>query len=101
MAFFAATVLEEGLKPSRMARHITHLTNHLFGVPAFHYYALANGIATLLSRSGQCTPAENTAPPPPTGPGTPFRNDVKKKGGMSWKSSLASLLVLRYYLTFQ
>jgi hypothetical protein len=52
VAFFAGTVLGEGLKLSVLARHVTRLAKRFFGVPDFHYYALADGIATLLSRSG-------------------------------------------------
>lgn len=51
VAFFAGTVLGEGLKLSVLARHVTRLAKRFFGVPDFHYYALADGIATLLSRS--------------------------------------------------
>ena len=53
VAFFAGTVLGEGLKLSVLARHVTRLAKRFFGVPDFHYYALVDGIATLLARSAQ------------------------------------------------
>jgi hypothetical protein len=53
VAFFAATVLGEGLKLSVLARHVTRLAKRFFGVPDFHYYALADGIAALLARSAR------------------------------------------------
>jgi len=53
VAFFAGTVLGEGLKLSVLARHVTRLAKRFFGVPDFHYYALADGIATLLARSAR------------------------------------------------
>ena len=53
VAFFAGTVLGEGLKLSVLANHVTRLSKRFFGVPDFHYYALADGIATLLSRAAK------------------------------------------------
>lgn len=53
VAFFAGTVLGEGLKLSVLAHHVTRLAKRFFGVPDFHYYALADGIATLLGRSAR------------------------------------------------
>jgi len=53
VAFFAGIVLGEGLKLAVLARHVTRLAKRFFGVPDFHYYALADGIATLLARSAQ------------------------------------------------
>jgi len=50
VAFFAGAVLGEGLKLSVLANHVTRLSKRFFGVPDFHYYALADGISTLLSR---------------------------------------------------
>lgn len=51
-AFFAAVVLGENLKLIVLTRHVARLAKRFFGVPDFHYYALADGIATLLRRAG-------------------------------------------------
>jgi hypothetical protein len=48
-AFFAAVRLGEDLKLAVLSHHVTRLAKRFFGVPDFHYYALADGIATLLA----------------------------------------------------
>jgi hypothetical protein len=63
-AYFAAVWLGESLKLAVMTTRITQVAKRLFGVPDFHYYALADGLAVLLSRLGRCRP-RSTAPPPP------------------------------------
>ena len=52
-AFFAAVFLGENLKLSVLTRHVTRLAKRFFGVPDFHYYALADGISTLLRRAAR------------------------------------------------
>jgi hypothetical protein len=49
-AYFAAVWLGESLKLAVMTTRIKQAARHFFTVPDFHYYALADGIATLLSR---------------------------------------------------
>ena len=66
-AFFAAVHLGESLQLSVLTRHVTHLAKRFFGVPDFHYYALADGIAALLVRCGK-GPLRPRQPSPPTGP---------------------------------
>lgn len=48
-AFFAAVRLGEDLKLAVLSHHVTRLAKCFFGVPDFQYYALADGIATLLA----------------------------------------------------
>ena len=52
-AYFAAVWLGESLKLAVLASRVTRVAKRFFGVPEFHYYALADGIALLLSRLGR------------------------------------------------
>lgn len=52
-AYFSAVWLGETLKLAILAARVTNVAKRFFGVPDFHYYALADGIATLLSRLGR------------------------------------------------
>lgn len=52
-AYFAAVHLGEGLKLQVLARRVLKEAKRLFGVPEYHYYALADGIAAILSRSSK------------------------------------------------
>ena len=65
-AYFAAVWLGEGLRLAVLRRIVTKLSKRFFGVPAFHYYALADGIRTILTRAGRWRPStSNLAPPQP------------------------------------
>ena len=65
-AYFAAVWLGEGLRLTVLRRIVTTLSKRFFGVPAFHDYALADGIRTILARLGRWTPAtDDLAPPQP------------------------------------
>jgi len=65
-AYFAAVWLGEGLRLAVLRRIVTKLSKRFFGVPAFHYYALADGIRTILTRAGRWRPSMgNLAPPQP------------------------------------
>lgn len=55
-AYFAAVWMGESLKLAVLTTRIVQTSKRLFGVPDFHYYALADGLATLLSRLGRCKP---------------------------------------------
>ena len=45
---------------------VTTLSKRFFGVPQFHYYALADGIHTILTRLGRWTVSvDDLAPPQP------------------------------------
>lgn len=55
-AYFAAVWLGESLKLAVLASRVCRVAKRFFGVPEFHYYALADGIAMLLSRLGQVCP---------------------------------------------
>lgn len=64
VAFFTAVELGENTKLSVLTRHITKLAKRFFGVPDFHYYALAEGIARLLRRTGRgYLPGRKPRPP--------------------------------------
>lgn len=52
-AFFAACWLGESVRRGILVRNITRISKRLFGVPDFHYYAIADGIATLFNRCGK------------------------------------------------
>ena len=60
--YFSAVWLGESLKLAVLATRVTQVAKRLFGVPDFHYYALADGIATLFSRLGAWR--RPSAPPP-------------------------------------
>lgn len=64
---FSAVWLGRSLKLSILTAHVTNVSKRFFGVPDFHYYALADGIARLLSRLGSCAPSTS----PPTRPQDP------------------------------
>ena len=59
-AYFAAGWLGESLKLTVLASRVLKVAKRFFGVPAFHYYALADGLRVLLSRFPP------TRPPSPT-----------------------------------
>jgi Transposase DDE domain len=49
-AYFAAVWLGEALKLVVLASRVSRVAKSFFGVPEFHYYALADGISVLLLR---------------------------------------------------
>ena len=51
-AHFCAGWLGERLKLSVLVTRVTGVAKRFFGVPKFHYYALADGIGVLLPRLG-------------------------------------------------
>ena len=52
-AFFASCRLGESVRRGILVRNITRISKRLFGVPDFHYYAIADGIARLFNRCGK------------------------------------------------
>ena len=66
-AYFAAVWLGESLKLAVLASRVSRVAKRFFGVPEFHYYALADGIAVLLARLGLrcplCHPSPASATP--------------------------------------
>jgi hypothetical protein len=50
---FSAVWLGESLKLAVLKTRVAAVSKRLFGVPDFHYYALADGIANLFSRLGK------------------------------------------------
>ena len=63
--YFAAVHLGEGLKLDVLTRRVISLSKRLFAIPEFHYYALADGIAFLLSKSSKGPIDTPTLSPPP------------------------------------
>lgn len=65
--YFSAVWLGESLKLAVLATRVAQVAKRLFGVPDFHYYALADGIATLFNHLGPWTrlPRPDPAPPQP------------------------------------
>ena len=51
--FFASCWLGESVRRGILVRNITRVSKRLFGVPEFHYYAIADGIARLFNRFGR------------------------------------------------
>jgi hypothetical protein len=50
-SYFAAVYLGDALRLSILTRKVLKVAKRLFGIPPFAYYALADGIATILSHS--------------------------------------------------
>ena len=66
-AYFAAVWLGESLKLAVLTSRVTKVAKRFFGVPEFHYYALADGLRVLLSRRGMnCALCRPTPPPDST-----------------------------------
>jgi hypothetical protein len=64
-AYFGAAWLGHSLKLAVLASRVLKVARRFFGVPEFHYYALADGIGFLLSRlrHGHSKPARPTNTP--------------------------------------
>jgi len=52
-AYFAAVHLGEGSNLRALAHNVIKASKRIFGVPVFHYYAIADGIAAILRRSSK------------------------------------------------
>ena len=63
-AYFAAEWLGEGMRLAVLRRMVAKLAKRFFGVPAFHYYALADGIRNILARAGRWRPSQDDLAPP-------------------------------------
>lgn len=63
-AYFAAGWLGQSLKLAVLASRVGRVAKRFFGVPEFHYYALADGISVLLSRLGLRCPLCRPSPAP-------------------------------------
>ena len=66
-AYFAAVWLGEKLRLAILCRRVAKLSKRFFGIPEFHYYALADGIRTLFARLGRWIPGH--IPPDCANPG--------------------------------
>jgi hypothetical protein len=67
-AYFAAVWLGESLKLAVLRSRVTAIAKRFFGVPEFHYYALADGLRVFLSKLGQWCPR---CPQKPTATASP------------------------------
>lgn len=67
VCFFAAAQLGQTVKLQILASRVKRLSKRLFGIPEFHYYAIADGTAHVLRRTGY---GPRCGPPPrdPTDP---------------------------------
>jgi len=65
--FFAAVVLGTKMKLKILAAHVLKAAKRLFGIPDFRYYAIADGIKEILTRSPR-----RVAPPTRADPILPF-----------------------------
>lgn len=63
-AYFSAVWLGASLKLAVLTTRIAKVAKRFFGVPDFHYYALADGIANLFSRIGHYRPKPPDFTPP-------------------------------------
>lgn len=64
-AYFAAVHLGEGFQLRALTRKVIRAAKRVFGIPDFHYYAIADGIAAILSRSSKGPLCASATPPPP------------------------------------
>lgn len=62
VVYFSAQWLGESVQLSVLTHHIKEVSLRLGFVPIFHYYALADGIATILSSSFKCFRKQGTLP---------------------------------------
>lgn len=49
-SYFAAVVLDTGAKLKVMAGHVLKAAKRVFGIPDFHYYAIADGLMSIFRR---------------------------------------------------
>ena len=61
VCFFAAVRLGEAVKLRILASRVKKLSKRLFGISEFHYYAIADGAAYVLRRTGY---GPRCGPPP-------------------------------------
>jgi hypothetical protein len=63
-AYFIAVNLGLKAKHTVLAAHAITAAKRIFGIPNFRYYALADGIKTILTRAGKGSKAIKQKPPP-------------------------------------
>lgn len=63
-AYFTAVHLGLRIKLTVLAGHALYCAKRIFGIPNFRYYALADGIKTILARAGKGSIAIKYKPPP-------------------------------------
>ena len=61
-AYFSGVWLGESLKLAVLATRVAQVAKRFFGVPDFHYYALADGISVLFSKIGRWLPGQKRDP---------------------------------------
>ena len=65
-AYFTSAWLGKSLRREILAGNLVRLSKRLFGVPEFHSYALADGLSTVLRRSGKWLRKKLPVPDDPT-----------------------------------
>ena len=65
-ACFAANYLGANAKHQILTLHALNAAKRLFGIPDFRYYAIADGIKTILNRAGRGIILQAIPPPAPS-----------------------------------
>lgn len=63
VVYFTAVWLGESLKMSVLLTKATRMAKRFFGIPDFHYYAIADGVGALLRNLGKFMEPEDPDPP--------------------------------------
>jgi phosphoglycerol transferase MdoB-like AlkP superfamily enzyme len=63
VVYFTAVWLGESLKMSVLLTKATSMAKRFFGVPDFHYYAIADGVGALLRNLGKFHAPKDADPP--------------------------------------
>lgn len=63
VVYFTAVWLGESLKMSVLLTKATRMAKRFFGIPDFHYYAIADGVGALLRNLGKFQSPKNPDPP--------------------------------------
>ena len=67
-AYFSARWLGESTRLRILTAHVARVSKRLLGVPEFHYYALADGIARLLRYASLPASSSSRSPPQESDP---------------------------------
>jgi hypothetical protein len=64
-AYFAAALLEQKLKLRIPCEKVLILSQRLFGIPPFRFYAVADGVKKILAWCSPTTPVQSPLKPQP------------------------------------
>jgi hypothetical protein len=65
VSYFVAVRLGAKIKLKILARHLESAAKRIFGIPDFRYYALADGVSAILTRTGKGPCRRSNRPRPP------------------------------------